>query len=73
MNGFEDKRSLKALHVWLDWNSGLPKRGDPHGKGASVVLVGVTSYQGGQESWPQGKGRQGAQAVVGEVGRPRKV
>jgi hypothetical protein len=58
MNGFEDKRSLRALYVQLDRNSGLPKRGDPHGNGASIVLVEVTPYQGAWESQVQGKGRQ---------------
>ncbi len=63
MNRFEDKRSLKALHVRLDRNSGLPTRGDPHGNGASIVLVGVTPYQGAWESQVQGKGRQVLQRV----------
>ena len=54
MKGFEDKRSLKALHVRLDRNSGLPTRGNPHGNGASIVLVGVTPYQGAWESQVQG-------------------
>jgi hypothetical protein len=63
MNRFEDKRSLKALHVQLDRNSGLPTRGDPHGNGASIVLVGVTPYQGAWESRAQGKGRQALQRV----------
>jgi hypothetical protein len=58
MKGFEDKRSLRALNVRLDRNSGLPTRGNPHGNGASIVLVGVTPYQGAWESQTQGKGRQ---------------
>jgi len=63
MSGFEDKRSLRALHVRPDRNSGLPTRGNPHGNGASVVLVGVTPYQGAWESQAQGKGRQALQRV----------
>jgi hypothetical protein len=58
MNGFEGKRNLKALNVRLDRNSGLPKNREVHGNGASIVLVGVTPYQGAWESQVQGKGRQ---------------
>ena len=63
MKGFEDKRNLRALYVRLDRNSGLPTRGNPHGNGASIVLVGVTIYQGAWESQVQGKGRQALQRV----------
>ncbi len=63
MNRFEDKRNLKALNVQLDRNSGSPTRGNPHGDGASIVLVGVTPYQGAWESQVQGKGRQALQRV----------
>ena len=58
MNGLEDKQALSALHVQLDRNSGLPTGRKAHGNGASVVLVGVTPYQGAWESQVQGKGRQ---------------
>jgi hypothetical protein len=58
MNRFEDKRSLRALHVRLDRNSGLPISREAHGNGASIVLVGVTPYQGARESQVQGEGRQ---------------
>ena len=61
--GLEDKQALSALNVQLDRNSGLPKRGDPHGNGASIVLGGVTSYQGAWESQVQGEGRQALQRV----------
>src|SRR5437879_1481632 len=63
MKGFEDKRNLRALHVRFDRNSGLPKSREAHGDGASVVLVGVTPYQGAWESQVQGKGRQVLQRV----------
>jgi len=58
MNGLEDKQALSALHVQLDRNSGSPKRGDPHGDGAFIVLVGVATHQGVRESLTQEKGRQ---------------
>lgn len=72
MNGFKDKRDLKALNVRLDRNSGLPTRGNPHGNGASIVLVGVTPYQGAWESQVQGKGRQALQRtrIYTEEGKP---
>jgi hypothetical protein len=38
MNGFEDKRNLRALNVQLDWNSGSPNSREPQGDGASIVL-----------------------------------
>jgi hypothetical protein len=58
MNGFEDKRSLKALHVRLDRNSGLPTGPEAQGNGAFIVPVGVTPYQGAWESQVQEEGRQ---------------
>jgi len=57
-NGFEDKQALNALYVQLDRNSGLPPGRKAQGNGASIVLVGVTPYQGAWESQVQGKGRQ---------------
>jgi len=63
MRGFEDKRSLRALNVRLDRNSGSPTSREAHGDGASIVLVGVTPYQGAWESQAQGKGRQALQRV----------
>ena len=62
-NGLEDKQALSALHVQLDRNSGLPKGRKAHGNGASIVLVGVTPYQGAWESQVQGKGKQVLQRV----------
>jgi hypothetical protein len=41
--------------------TGSPSSREGDGDGASIGVVGVTSYQGDQESWPQGKGRQGEQ------------
>ena len=38
--------------------AGWPTAGDRQGHGVLIVVVGVTSHQGGQESWPQGKGAQ---------------
>jgi group II intron reverse transcriptase/maturase len=62
-NGFEDKQALSALNVQLDRNSGLPTGRKAHGNGASIVLVGVTTYQGAWESQVQGEGRQVLQRV----------
>jgi hypothetical protein len=63
MKGFEVKRSLKALHVRFDRNSGSPTSRKAHGDGVSIVLGGVTPSQGAWESQAQGKGRQGLQRV----------
>jgi hypothetical protein len=63
MNGFEDKRSLSALHVRLDRNSGLPTGREAQGNGAFIVPVGVTPYQGAWESQVQEEGRQVLQRV----------
>jgi hypothetical protein len=60
MKGFEGKRNLTALHVRLDRNSGWPTGRKAQGHGASIVLVGVTTYQGAWESQAQGKGKQGS-------------
>ena len=38
--------------------TGWPSAGDRHGHGVPIVVVGVTSHQGDQESWSQGKGAQ---------------
>src|SRR5262249_34446603 len=48
-------------------NAGWPKRGDPDGHGAWIVLVGLTTDWGGQESWPQGEAKQvlGASSLRG--------
>ena len=66
--GFEDKQDLNALNVQLDRNSGSPTRGNPHGDGASIVLVGVTTHQGVRENLTQGEGKQVLQRVK-EKGR----
>lgn len=39
-------------------NVGSPTGREPHGDGGLVVVVGVTSGQGGRESRPQGEGGQ---------------
>jgi hypothetical protein len=38
--------------------TGWPIAGDRHGHGVPILVVGVTSHQGDQESWSQGKGAQ---------------
>src|SRR4051812_7935547 len=48
-------------------NAGWPTAGDRYGHGVPVVLVGVTTHRGGQESRPQGEGAQ-ASAMGREVG-----
>jgi len=45
-------------HVQLRRTTRLPTRREPYGNGASVVVVGVTTDQGGRESRPQGEVRQ---------------
>ena len=37
---------------------GFPTEGDLNGNGVPIVVVGVTTYQGGREGRPQGKGAQ---------------
>jgi hypothetical protein len=37
-------------------NVGSPAGREPYGDGVPVVVVGVTTHQGGRESRPQGKG-----------------
>jgi hypothetical protein len=39
-------------------NVGSPTGREPYGDGVPVVVVGVTTHQGGRESRPQGKGAQ---------------
>jgi len=39
-------------------NVGSPTGCEPYGDGVPVVVVGVTTHQGGRESRPQGKGAQ---------------
>jgi hypothetical protein len=58
-------------YVSLARKTGLPKWGDPEGDGASIVVVGVTTYQGKRESRLQGEGRQVDQSLqkLSEVSR----
>src|SRR5579859_6637377 len=63
MNGIEDKRNLRALHVRFDRNSGWPTSREAHGHGVPIVLAGVTSYRGVRESLIQGEGEQVLQRV----------
>ena len=39
-------------------NAGSPAGREPHGDGVPIVVVGVTTQQGGRESRPQGEGAQ---------------
>jgi hypothetical protein len=39
-------------------NVGSPTGREPYGDGVPVVVVGVTTHQGGRESRPQGEGVQ---------------
>jgi hypothetical protein len=39
-------------------NVGSPKGREPYGDAGLVVVVGVTTHQGGRESRPQGEGGQ---------------
>jgi hypothetical protein len=39
-------------------NVGSPTGREPYGDGVPVVVVGVTTHQGGRESRPQGQGAQ---------------
>jgi hypothetical protein len=46
-------------NVIYDCTAGLPMGREAYGNGASIVVVGVTSHQGGCETkQPQGQGRQ---------------
>ena len=47
-----------ARHVWRRRTAGSPTGREPYGDGVPVVVVGVTSHQGGRESRLQGKGAQ---------------
>ncbi len=53
----------QRANVSCDRNSGLPTSREAHGNGVSIVLVGVTPYQGAWESQVQGKGGQALQRV----------
>jgi hypothetical protein len=46
-------------NVIYDCTTGLPMGREAYGNGASIVVVGVTTHQGGCEiKQPQGQGRQ---------------
>jgi len=63
-NGVPTARS----DIYHRGNAGWPTGGDTYGHGGLIVLVGVTSHQGGRESRPQGEGAQ-VSAVAGQRGR----
>jgi hypothetical protein len=48
----------RARYVRRRRTAGSPTGREPYGDGVPVVVVGVTSHQGGRESRPQGKGAQ---------------
>jgi hypothetical protein len=48
-------------------NAGSPAGREPQGDGVPVVVVGVTTHQGGRESRPQGEGAQ----VIGYLSTER--
>jgi hypothetical protein len=54
MNGRPTSRSIRTAKT----NAGSPTGREPHGGGVPIVVVGVTSHQGGRESRPQGEGAQ---------------
>jgi len=47
-----------ARYVRRRRTAGSPTGREPHGDGVPIVVVGVTSHQGGRESRPQGEGAQ---------------
>jgi len=52
-------RHLQDARDVSSWrNTGFPPEGDLYGNGVPIVIVRVTSHQGGWESHPQGKGAQ---------------
>jgi hypothetical protein len=54
MNGRPTSRSIRTTKT----NAGSPTGREPYGDGVPIVVVGVTSHQGGRESRPQGEGAQ---------------
>ena len=48
--------ALETSH--RDGTRDAPLEGDLHGNGVPIVVVGVTTYQGGREGRPQGEGAQ---------------
>jgi hypothetical protein len=49
-------RTLETSH--RDGTRDAPPEGDLNGNGVPIGVVGVTTYQGGREGRPQGKGAQ---------------
>jgi hypothetical protein len=54
MSGRPTSRSIRTTKT----NAGSPVGREPYGDGVPIVVVGVTSHQGGRESRPQGEGAQ---------------
>ena len=54
MNGRPTSRSIRTTKT----NTGSPTGREPYGDGVPIVVVGITSHQGGRESRPQGEGAQ---------------
>jgi len=71
MKSFKPTNERSNPHYYvLSWrNMGTPKPLRRQGDRATGVVVGVTSYQGNQESWLQGKGWQGLQPRWGRYAR----
>jgi hypothetical protein len=49
-------RTLDTSH--RDGTRDAPPEGDLYGNGVTIVVVGVTAFQGGREGRPQGEGAQ---------------
>lgn len=62
-----ERDTYVALERLLRENVGSSKGREPQDDGASIVVVGVTSHQGGRESRLQGEGKQ----VLARVKRKR--
>lgn len=54
MSGRPTSRSIRTTKT----NAGSPVGREPYGDGVPIVVVGVTSHQGGRESRQQGEGAQ---------------
>ena len=62
MSGRPTSRSIRTTKT----NAGSPTGREPYGDGVPIVVVGVTSHQGGRESRLQGEGAQVVQRSSAE-------
>ncbi len=60
-----ERATYGVLERRIRENAGFPKSCEPHGNGATIVLVGVTTDHGAEESSVQGKVWQGVQKERG--------